>query len=403
MGHPSGPWWSTPARRTNGHNSGLLGTCRPRRARPSPRRALRSCGLRTNGPTPGPLAHRARAILTVDKEPQGTEQNDGCLKAPVIVHSLFLQKPERLAALGRVLFLALLIWRWRERAMRRHVDSTSTPLPGWDKQATERPTSCRMVTPCAGVIVVKLGTQRQRARPLSGVQHPSLPALDVPATCGTLPAGEQRTAMAARRLSRRHKRLLQWLATDHQRTRGLSTSSQQDVVRALPGDKGNISHSLHPREARGLFIIGRSPDGKAESVWLTSEGQQWASQLAGSCDEGKNNMEAIDYNPRSRGLSEHGAFPCEECCIPAHMQGGSYQWEEDFGKKCQRWVVTRDSAWRREHDGCNIAVFQRTLLSILHSQSRKNHLCRRKNRLVQPLPKPGCRHPDSGAKPDVTL
>jgi hypothetical protein len=26
-------------------------------------------------------------------------------------------------------------------------------------------------------------------------------------------------------------------------------------------------------------------------------------------------------SPRSRGLSEHGAFSCEECCIPAHMQG----------------------------------------------------------------------------------
>jgi hypothetical protein len=23
--------------------------------------------------------------------------------------------------------------------------------------------------------------------------------------------------------------------------------------------------------------------------------------------------------------------------------------------------------------------------------------------MVQPLPKPGCRHPDSGSKPDVTL
>src|SRR5512144_1150148 len=71
--------------------------------------------------------------------------------------------------------------------------------------------------------------------------------------------------------------------------------------------------------------------------------------------------------PRSRGLSGHGAFSCEEHCIPAHMQGWGYSLEEDFGKKCQRWVVTRDSAWRCEHDDGNIAVFTRTLLSILHS------------------------------------
>jgi hypothetical protein len=90
--------------------------------------------------------------------------------------------------------------------------------------------------------------------------------------------------MAAQRLSRRQKCILQWLATDHHRTRGMITSSHQDLVRALPGDKGNISHSLHTLETRGLIVIGRSSGGKAESVWLTSEGQKWASQLTGSCD-----------------------------------------------------------------------------------------------------------------------
>jgi len=90
--------------------------------------------------------------------------------------------------------------------------------------------------------------------------------------------------MAAQRLSRRQKRVLHGLATDQQRTRGMITSSHQDLVRALLGAKGNISPSLSTREARGLIVIGRSPGGKAESVWLTAEGQKWASQLAGSCD-----------------------------------------------------------------------------------------------------------------------
>ena len=90
--------------------------------------------------------------------------------------------------------------------------------------------------------------------------------------------------MAAQRLSRRHKQILQWLSADHQRTRGMIASSHQDLVRALPGDKGNSSHSLRTLEVRGLLVIGRSPGGKAESVWLTSEGQKWAAQRAGSCD-----------------------------------------------------------------------------------------------------------------------
>jgi hypothetical protein len=46
-----------------------------------------------------------------------------------------------------------------------------------------------MVTKFAGVIVLKLGHDRQLARPLSAVQQQYLLALDVPATCFTLPAG----------------------------------------------------------------------------------------------------------------------------------------------------------------------------------------------------------------------
>src|ERR687883_378459 len=131
----------------------------------------------------------AQDILTVYKEQHGTEQNYGFLKDPVIVNSLFLKKPERIEALGLILLLALLIWRLMERTMRRHVDTTSTPLPGWDKKATERPTAFMMVTKFAGVIVVKLGHDRQLARPLSVVQQQYLTALDVPATCFTLPPG----------------------------------------------------------------------------------------------------------------------------------------------------------------------------------------------------------------------
>ena len=141
--------------------------------------------LLTNVPTAGDLAHSARDLLSVDKEQHGTEQNDGFLKDPVMVNRLFLKKPERIEALGLVLLLALLLWRLMERTMRTHVDTTSTPLPGWDKKATERPTAFMMVTKFAGVIVFKFGHHRQLARPLSVVQQQYLTALDVPAACFT--------------------------------------------------------------------------------------------------------------------------------------------------------------------------------------------------------------------------
>ena len=69
--------------------------------------------------------------------------------------------------------------------MRTYVDTTSTPLPGWDKKATERPTSFMMVTKFAGVIVLKLGDHRQLARPLSVVQQQYLTALNVSVACFT--------------------------------------------------------------------------------------------------------------------------------------------------------------------------------------------------------------------------
>ena len=141
--------------------------------------------LLTNVSTVGDLAHSAREVLTVYKEQHGTEQNYGFLKDPVIVNSLFLKKPERIEALGLVCLLALLIWRLMERTMRTYVDTTRTPLTGWDKKATERPTSFMMVTKFAGVIVFKCGDQRQLAHPLSVIQQQYLTALDVPAACFT--------------------------------------------------------------------------------------------------------------------------------------------------------------------------------------------------------------------------
>ena len=90
--------------------------------------------------------------------------------------------------------------------------------------------------------------------------------------------------MAARRFSRLQKHLLTWLARDEQRTRGVISSSHQDLVGALQEDKGNISHSLRTLEARGLLVIVRSHGGKAEALYLTSAGQKWACQFSGSCD-----------------------------------------------------------------------------------------------------------------------
>jgi hypothetical protein len=88
--------------------------------------------------------------------------------------------------------------------------------------------------------------------------------------------------MAAVRLSRLQKRILQWLAADEQRTRRMMTSSHPELVAALPSAKGNIRHSLHRLERQGLIVMLRTAGGKTESVYLTAAGRQKAIQIAGS-------------------------------------------------------------------------------------------------------------------------
>jgi DNA-binding MarR family transcriptional regulator len=85
--------------------------------------------------------------------------------------------------------------------------------------------------------------------------------------------------MAMQRLSRLQKRILGWLEADAERTKGVILSSHEGLVKALPGDKGNISRSLHTLEARGWIVIGRSSGGKAHHLTLTPEGHQKVSEM----------------------------------------------------------------------------------------------------------------------------
>jgi hypothetical protein len=66
---------------------------------------------------------------------------------------------------------------------------------------------------------------------------------------------------------------------EHRRTQGGASSSHYELVKALGGDKGNISHSLRTLEERGWIVILRTPGGQANSIDLTSEGLNNASEI----------------------------------------------------------------------------------------------------------------------------
>jgi DNA-binding MarR family transcriptional regulator len=110
------------------------------------------------------------------------------------------------------------------------------------------------------------------------------------ANCGEVETsasfGDRRAevAMAASRLSRLQRRILAWLATEEQRTRGIMSASHEDLVRAMAHDKDNLSTSLKNLEAKGLMTITRTPGGRAEAVDLTPEGRNQAAPLTTSCE-----------------------------------------------------------------------------------------------------------------------
>lgn len=85
--------------------------------------------------------------------------------------------------------------------------------------------------------------------------------------------------MATWRCSRLQQRIVRWLLTDHQRSRGMIVSSHEDLVKALAVDKGNLSRSLRTLESRGWLVIQRSPGGKAQHLTLTVAGMQRAVEM----------------------------------------------------------------------------------------------------------------------------
>src|SRR5712692_11558068 len=65
----------------------------------------------------------------------------------------------------------------------------------------------------------------------------------------------RREAMAIPRVSRLHKHILRVLLAEHHRTHGRTSMEHLELVKALGGDKSNISHSLRTLETRG-WIVG---------------------------------------------------------------------------------------------------------------------------------------------------
>ena len=193
--------------------------------------------LLTNVPTAGEMAHRAGDVLRAYKEQHGIEQNYGFLKDPLIVNSLFLKKPERIEALGLVLLLALLLWRLVERTLRVHVETTGTPLTGWDKKATQKPTAFMMMTKFAAVMVLKVEGQTPARPPL--VDGPTAIPRGPACPCHLLhSAPEWRTTMRGQEQEPKVPWLTEAGGTDREEGRGEVGQLYPGGIQARAGSRG---------------------------------------------------------------------------------------------------------------------------------------------------------------------
>jgi transposase len=148
------------------------------------RRQLSGCFvLLSNVPAQGDEGYSAEEILRTYKDQHAIENNFGFLKDDQIVNAIFLERPERIEALGLILLISLLIWRLIEHTMRTELKAADTTLPGWDDKPTQRPTSYMMTWKFKGIMILRIGQRCQLARPLSSTQEAFLKALKVPESC----------------------------------------------------------------------------------------------------------------------------------------------------------------------------------------------------------------------------
>ncbi len=133
--------------------------------------------LLSNVPGKGDMAETGAELLQAYKEQHGVERNFSFLKDPLIVNDLFLKKPERVESLGAVLLMALMIWNLIEHTLRQHIKECKTPLPGWDRKPTYRPTTFMMSTKFQGLQIIRVAGLCKLAAPLTDTQQRYLAAL----------------------------------------------------------------------------------------------------------------------------------------------------------------------------------------------------------------------------------
>jgi transposase len=146
--------------------------------------------LLSNIPSHGDDGMDAKTLLETYKGQHAVEANFSFLKDPTIVNDIFLKTPSRIEVLGMILIISLMVWRLMEKELRRHVEQTDAPLPGWDKKMTTKPTAFMMTTKMIVITTILINGKRHLIKKPTAVQRQYLDALGLSADAYCDPASK---------------------------------------------------------------------------------------------------------------------------------------------------------------------------------------------------------------------
>ena len=141
-----------------------------------------------------PRTWTAAQCLRAYKQQYGIESNFSFLKEPLIANDVFLKNPGRIDALGMVLLLSLLVWSLMQRSLRKSVEGNpGRKLSDLANRPTTRPTTFILMHKFLSVMILKIGSRRRLAHPLTRDQVNYLHALGLDHRIFTEPPGKSHT------------------------------------------------------------------------------------------------------------------------------------------------------------------------------------------------------------------
>jgi len=143
--------------------------------------------LLTNKRSPDDISDRldSLGVLQAYKEQSGIEEGFRFLKNPMILDSLYLDRPDRIEALGLILVISLLIWRLLQYLLRQSITETGERIEGWKGKPTEKPTTFMMTTKFASITIVVVNNVRYLNEKLTSAQQGYLKHLGLSPTIFT--------------------------------------------------------------------------------------------------------------------------------------------------------------------------------------------------------------------------